>query len=325
MDTVRKVIVAVIVTAVLPFAVVAQTWQTRSNDSGALITASVSAPERSLSFFCTTPSPTGLPLLQTNEHESHRTDTPFTIIFAVGDALLDPYTDSSDLNATRVTFDTTTYGVPTMPWDEFFWSWNTTLSMQDPMVLNALSVRDMVFDPGRGTAYRYPVDGLSDGLRRTMATCVAGWQRSGVAVPPALQPFLSSDSTEPLPEPPTTVSPALDAHIRAGCNSSYQLSPSTLGLADLDRDGVEDVVLDWADVNCLGQLRRPFCGAANCSIDVFLSTRPGRPAGEFLGVGYQIVPAPNGGLGLRFGGTAAVCAQGGCDLVFWWDGQQFRQ
>jgi hypothetical protein len=49
-----------------------------------------------------------------------------------------------------LTLDATTFGLPPMPWDEFFGNWNTTLSMGDRMFVAARGAGSLVFDPGPG-------------------------------------------------------------------------------------------------------------------------------------------------------------------------------
>jgi hypothetical protein len=75
----------------------AQSWQSRINDSGALMSGAAFVPGNTLAFSCTAPSPSGRQLIETGDHEAQRTDTPFTMIVTIGAGLLDPYTDDSDL------------------------------------------------------------------------------------------------------------------------------------------------------------------------------------------------------------------------------------
>ncbi len=189
----------------------AQSWQSRINDSGALMSAAAFAPDNTLAFTCTAPSPSGRPLIETGDHEAQRTDTPFTMIVTVGDGLLDPYTDDSDLARPLVTLDATTFGLPPMPWDEFFWNWNTTLSMSDQIFTTARSAGSLVLDPGRGTAFQFSADGLTASLVRAMSYCITGWQLAGRAVPPDLMPILQAAASlgaGPAPiAPPTTAPP----------------------------------------------------------------------------------------------------------------------
>jgi hypothetical protein len=344
----------------------AQSWQSRINDSGALMSAAAFAPDNTLAFTCTAPSPSGRPLIETGDHEAQRTDTPFTMIVTVGDGLLDPYTDDSDLARPLVTLDATTFGLPPMPWDEFFWNWNTTLSMSDQIFTTARSAGSLVLDPGRGTAFQFSADGLTASLVRAMSYCITGWQLAGRAVPPDLMPILQAAASlgagpapiappttappppvtsawpgyapirssrlpagysfAPLLPLPATAPPQGDAHLTALCQGAWYSDPDHVQVADLDGDGREDFVLNWSGVQCQGAMTgRAFCGAANCRIDVFMSSRGYASPIELLGVAADVVLDGQGRIGLLLSATAFVCDGGVCDRPFYWNGTTLSQ
>jgi hypothetical protein len=233
------------------------------------------------------------------------------------------------------TLDATTFGLPPMPWDEFFWNWNTTLSMSDQIFTTARSAGSLVLDPGRGTAFQFSADGLTASLVRAMSYCITGWQLAGRAVPPDLMPILQAAASlgagpcrgfdagpgtdagppaapvslrvarlradpviptargysfAPLLPLPATPPPQGDAHLTALCQGAWYSDPDHVQVADLDGDGREDFVLNWSGVQCQGAMTgRAFCGAANCRIDVFMSSRGYASPIELLGVAADVV------------------------------------
>ncbi len=330
----------------------AQSWQSQINDSGALMSGYAFIPGNTLAFSCTAPSPSGRPMIETGDHEAQRTDTPFTMTVMVGPGLLDPSADDSDIRQLLMTLAGTTYGLPPMPWDEFYGNWFTTLSMSDPLFSAARASDGLVLDPGRGTAYTFPVDGLAEALVTAMGYCITGWQLVGFTVPQDLVPVLlaaesmgaphspaSSDyapvrssqlpdgyQLAPLMPLPPTHPPQRDAHLTALCQGAWSSDPNYEQVSDLDGDGREDYVLDWSGVECQGAISgRVFCGAANCRIDVFLSSRDYANPVEFLGMGMDVVQDTQGRVGLLLTGTPFVCSDGFCDKPFYWTGTDFAQ
>jgi hypothetical protein len=296
-----------------------QAWETNTVDTGGLIYGGTIAPEYSLTFTCTAPSPQRLPLTETEDHETIQS-VPYGMFVSLSAALVPPTGGAALLPAVTLTLDGTGYRLPPMRWDELYGEWMVELAMADPVFGALAQSSDLVLDSGTGQAWRYPVDGLAEGLSAAMSACATGWVQAGLALPPAL------GGAAPAPQPAASaqMTPEIDTFLRRNCDSGYTITDRAIALHDLDRDGLPDRILDWAGVTCTGAIPRPFCGAANCSIEVFLSSRPGNPE-SFLGVGYTVTQAANGAPGLRFGGTAGACARGECDRIFWWDGSRFRQ
>jgi hypothetical protein len=305
--------------AALPAVGMAQTWQGTTSDTGGLIYGGASAPARTLTFTCTAPSPQRRPLIETEDHKTIQS-VPFGMFVSLSAALVPPPGGEAQLPAVTLTLDGTGYRLPPLRWDELYYEWMVELAMADPLFGALSAASDLVLDSGTGAAWRYPVDGLAQGLSAAMSACAAGWVQTGLTLPPEL------GGAAPNPQAAATaqMTPEIDSFLRRGCEAGYTIVEGAITLHDLDRDGMPDRILDWAGVTCGGSIPRPFCGAANCSIDIFLSSRPGDPQ-SFLGVGYTVTQAANGAPGLRFGGTAGACARGECDRVFWWDGSRFRE
>lgn len=309
-----------VIAAFLPLAASAQTWRSETFDTGGLVYGSVFAPEASLSFTCNTPSPQGRPLMETEDHETIR-NGPFGVFVSLGSNLVPPQGGGTVLPAVTLVLNGTGYRLPPVVWDELYGEWMVELSMTDPLWTALSGASDLVLDAGTGAAWRYPTDGLAEGIEVAIGACVAGWMQAGYGVPAGIA--TAAAGAAPLQQPASLITPEIDRFLRRGCNASYTLDERAIEAHDLDRDGVPDRVVDWAGVTCNAAMSRPYCGAAYCSIEVFLSTRPGDPQ-SMLGVGFEVTQAANGAPGLRFGGTAGGCARGECDRVFWWDGTQFR-
>lgn len=312
----------------------AQTWSVRTNDSGALLTAVAHAPEFSLSFLCTAPAPRGRPLLETGEHEAQRTDGPFTVILTAGDSLMDPYADASTLSA-RMTLDGTTFGLPPMPWDELFWNWSVTLPMTDPMVLQAVSARSMIFDGGRGTAWQYPVDGLSDALTQALRFCAQGWQRAGHTVPGALVPVVGETAPAPVSAPAgqgQDTEARMRAEVNAHCGGSYRIEDEGIIRPDVNADGVADTVLFWGAVSCFagdyaGMIGGGVCGASQCATEVFLSGGTGGSEFELYSQGPVLDPGRPGeiGFGMNLSSCQGMGLMPACVAWYRWDGRELSR
>lgn len=201
-------------------------------------------------------------------------------------------------------------------------SWLLPVSMTDPFTLGLFETGRLILDGGDGRAWEYSTQGLAQALAGAFGPCIDAWRAEGHAVPAALAAF-GSETATPAAGPPAS----LAAYIARGCGGGYTMDSAELLSGLIDADEQVDYVLDWNIVRCDGAMARPFCGAANCSIDVFLSSRGYqlREGDGFLGIAPQLVPLSNGRMGLKISGTAGACATGFCDRPFWWDGVQLRQ
>ncbi|MEL6886852.1 MAG: hypothetical protein AAFP87_20260, partial [Pseudomonadota bacterium] len=128
----------------------------------------------------------------------------------------------------------------------------------------------------------------------------------------------------PVPDAPP---PAADAHIRGLCQGAFDLvDMSAVQASDIDGDARADFLLNWTGVRCNGGMKgRAFCGAANCRIDVFLSSRGYANPEELLAITADFVQNAQGRVGVLLAGTASVCADGFCDTPFYWNGITLAQ
>lgn len=331
----------------------AQEWTANTFDTGALIHGAAIAPGGSFVLSCTAPSPQGRPLVETGDHESLRTDAPFGLAVSFTIELVDPLqSEDNNLPAPQMTLDGQSYALPAMQYSDFYGVWSGISSMETPGFLELFQATELVVDPGRGTAYRYPVAGLSAALDIAFGPCLERWFDLGNPLPPRIQAYVidgvAPDQPVPTPVPlsgpvavnlPAGLSPAprfelpdvapqaAFDHVVNQCQGAFDIvDPEAVVATDLDGDGVADYILNYTGVSCAGGLTgRAFCGAANCSIEVFLSSRGYRAPDAFLGTDLQPVIGPQGRSGLVLSGTPFLCADGFCDTPFYWTGTDFVQ
>jgi hypothetical protein len=185
-----------------------QTWQATTGDSTALLYASAFAPGGTTSFDCTTPSPQGVPLIQTGDHETTRTDRPYDMMVRFNVDLIDPFVTPNQLQAVRIILDGVAYQLPMVEYQDFYGAWYTWLPMTDGLFLGLTLAREMVVDTGTGAAWSYPTDGLRDAFLTAASHCIRGWEQQGQQTPGALAfwrngPSASAPATAPAPAPAT--------------------------------------------------------------------------------------------------------------------------
>lgn len=329
----------------------AQTWEGNTFDTGALIHGGAIAPGGSFSLSCTAPSPQGRPLIETGDHESLRTDTPYDLAVSFSIDLIDPFVDDSPLPAPQMFIDGQAYPLPPMEYSDFYGAWTGITTLDTPGILELFQVNELIVDPGRGTAFSYPVIGLSAALDTALAPCLERWFDLGHPLPPRVQAYVTTGLVpgQPAPTPvpleqtpsralPAGFSPAPQFeipdvapqlafdHIFAQCNGPFEIAPEAIQSADLDGDGVADFIVNYAGVDCGNGIRGGgFCGAANCSIEVFVSTRNHDDPFLLLGLGVFPVLDAQGRAGMLLEGTASTCAGGLCETPFIWTGSGFAQ
>ncbi len=309
----------------------AQSWESRTGDNGSLYFGSATLQDAPISFGCTAPSPAGVPLIETGSHESHRSD-PYEIILNLRDSLFDWAPPYSFENVVIGVGDAG-YLLPRVDLNELQGT-AVYISMADPMIGALMDAESFVLATGQGPVHSFSADGLGDALRTSFAFCANRWGQLGHAVPPGLgERLASAESTVPptglslaeIPsEPFEVVMPAgIISHLTQQCGANYQIAPASMQVGYIDYDSELDFVLNWGDVTCQGQRGGGYCGAANCSIDIYLSGRGYTPLGDgLLGTDAQVVPLSNGYHGIQLNGTLFICADGYCDRPFYWTGTQ---
>lgn len=319
---------ALLCLALLPAAAGAQ-WSALTGGDGTYLYGRASDPSGTFSLSCTAPSPQGIPAIETGWHESHTTG-PYGLTLELSDSLFD-WSATTVLSNVVVQLDETGYRLPPVYLDELMGT-GVKLPMADPMIQALFGATRLLLDPGQGKAYDYDLTGLAPALDQAMIHCINRWLALGHPIPAALTRY----RIEGEPPPPVTTAtatpaqafapPAAEAHIRGLCESDYDVNIDGVQSADFDGDGAGDFILNWSDITCRGPLgARPFCGAANCQIDIFMSSLGYAAAPSFLGISTQVVTLPDGRAGFMLSGTSFVCADGYCDRPWVWTGAEFTQ
>jgi len=210
--------------------------------------------------------------------------------------------------------DETGYRLPPVGFNELDGGWEVQLAMTDPMFAALTEARRLVMQVGPSTAWELPVAGLSDALATITSACGKAWVDTGHPAPASFASAVPMD---------LVVKAKQAVAITCG-HDIFAIGPRGLSTANVDGDAVPDVILDYNDITCGPNQRRPnVCGANTCSIDVFLSktfATSGRPEG-ILGVGAGTVPLSNGNVAVSAMGNYGMCqSQEPCSFLFYWDG-----
>lgn len=299
----------------------AQNWSVWSDDNGGYAVASVGLEVPSMSMSCHARSVQNLPLFQTGWHES-TVAPPYHFIFGFTQNLIDTWIQQRrDL---ILFVDQTGYQLPLTQWNEMEGGWEVKLPMSDPIFAAMNSATRLVLQVGSEAAWEFPVNGLAASLEEARQYCANTWVRTGYPAPHWFGPV--TGAAPPLPTSTGFQIPQqVLGYANTQCEGNASIEPSALKGGDLDRDGLPDVVLDWRGVTCPGSTMNLFCGAANCSIDVFMSSRSYLRPLQMLGMGPTIAPAPTGQLGLFISGTWSLCGENGCDAPWVWNGTTLVQ
>ena len=313
-----------------------QDWSGNSSDSGALVHGWTRDPGNTLRLYCNAPSTGGRRLIDVGDHETRRSQ-PFAIFFELGSTQL-VATDINDQNANVTVFvDQTGYRLPPVVYDEFYGGWTVELSMSDPMMLALLSAQMVMLDLGNGTRRALPVAGLTQRLDAAMRACINAWAVQGQTIPVGLDRFWPNVGegavATPVPARPAANGievqlPAQIANYLSGrCGAGFQIPPFSMNMGNLDGDGHPDFVLAWRDMICPNLSISSYCGASDCAIDLFLSSRGYSPLTDaLLGMSVGLVPLANGRDGIGLSASYTICSGDGvCDNPFYWDGRSLRQ
>lgn len=305
----------------------AQVWESRTDDNGSLIFGTASSPNYRLWFSCNAPSPQGRPLWETGSQEETLNE-PFELLMAFSEDLFRGATGARQ-EGVVLYVGATPFVVP--PFDLIGMNGpEVVLSLSEPMVQALYDAPSLRLVTAQGVVHAVTAAGLGTALSTAMQVCVARWADMGHPVPETLSRYRPASATTPAPVPSgpatsiATLPPVIVEHVNAMCGGSARLEEAALRLTDdLDGDGAPDYVIHFSDVFCQPDDTRGFCGAANCSIDVFMSSAGYADPFEFLGLDVSPVKAAGGRLGLALSATPFVCADGACDGVWLWNGRTF--
>lgn len=306
---------ALVAALALPGAGQAQVWRADTFDNGAWFEAWVSAAEGLPRFHCGGVSPTGLPLPQSDEPILTTVGALDLWMPDNGPMLqrLDP-PPRTDL---RLVTDAQAFALPNAYYDMlYFDGWVQTIGVRDAALGALATSQAWAIDGQHGRWGPFTSAGLGQALQTAIAYCEARWN----AVPAA-----------PAPAPPAgdlaaLLETARQRDIAETCPRGATVDPTTPLRADLDGDGIADIVQDQAGVRCTGEYLTEHCGAALCSVAVYLSRlypQRGKPE-WFLGGGAHLVQGTDGQIWIGTGGRLADCPQAyhpaGCTFYWRFDG-----
>lgn len=311
-----------------------QPWEVLGGDTGTYVWGLTRQPGMTIEIGCTAPSPQGRPAIETYSHEMLTTD-PFQVYLRVPDPLFvwsPPYWQ----RGARLIVDDIRHVLPDFQLNELQGT-AAMVPMDSPVVLGLFDTRApaIALVSPQDRTHAQSTNGLRDAMIAALRPCVERWQQMGHSLPAALAPILAPaatgiprfDLSGAAPSPVTRVAdlPApIAVHVNAQCNGTARIEESALSLpGDLDFDGRPDYAIHYGGVLCQPGDQRLFCGAANCSIEVFGSSRGYAPIFEFLGLDVRPEVAADGRLGLRLSATRFICADGHCDRPWVWNGRTF--
>ncbi len=297
----------------------AQSWGTTTSDDGGFAAGMVRYPGLGAGFTCTARSVQNKRIIDTSWFEV-TTAPPWHFIVWFDEVLIPTTTiKRSDL----VYFvGQTGYRLPLTYYNELDGGWQVMLPMTDELFTALSGANRLVLAVGAQQSWELPVAGLGAALDEARAFCAATWAITGPAAPPGLAVVPAPapmPAPQPAPQGPFTLPQQIIADVQGKCAGAI-ITPKALTAGDLDGDGQPDVAVDYAGVTCPGHALNPYCGAANCSIDVFMSSRGYLNPIQLLGVGATMVPLPGGRMGLGVSGSWSLCGDNGCDKPFVWNG-----
>jgi len=214
------------------------------------------------------------------------------------------------------------YRLPEITWDDLSYEWSTRVQATGGMFEAIAAAPSFEIRSDAGVV-QVGTSGFSTAYSSLLGIC-----RSQFAA--AFKPWKPAPAIAARPQParPQSMRQAAEASVGRGCNGPSTYEPDAFLSGDIDGDGVEDVVLHWGAITCSGALPRPFCGASQCTSEVFLSqlfpTRQ-RPE-EMLGLGVRLQPLSNGNMAVAVGGSLSSCNAAGlqsCEFLYYWNGSDF--
>ena len=286
---------------ILTQAAMAQSWQTSTQDDGSFYYGIAYVPGK-IGLFCGGRSPQGLSPQSTGNVEPRITKRG-QLGLEMTDALIGPNQTGIARRDIMAVIGTLGYRLPEVHLNELVGAQEQFLQANDPLVQALQSGQPIEFRTDIGGRSQVPTDGAAAAIATTISYC------ERLANAPARLDLTA----------------AAQSYIFQACGGQAQATQGYLLQGDLDLDGQLDIVVDWSRITCPGTLPRPFCGAANCSVDLFLSRsfRTGRQPEGYLAIGVTMQASPFGGAQLVMGGNLSACQNiNGCQRVLRWDGRQ---
>ncbi|MGD9863579.1 MAG: hypothetical protein AB7S99_10230 [Pseudodonghicola sp.] len=219
----------------------------------------------------------------------------------------------------------TGYRLKGLRWNEPFSTWETDLPVNDPAFAAIAGAPrfELRYDGGRhalsSEGFRAGLGQLAGYCQSMFAAIGKPWAQAvagGAAVGRAAGQMLAVVSMRQRAE----------ADILRSCNGPAVKTAEAILGAQIDGDGVEDVIVDWRAVTCTGGLPQPFCGASMCSVGVYVSALfpwKGRPE-TLSALGVRLQPLNNGNDAVALIGSVGDCTRAfgrpDCDFLWYWRG-----
>ncbi|MCV6594530.1 MAG: hypothetical protein OIF48_16370 [Silicimonas sp.] len=320
----------------------AQDWQVRSSVERGWSIGTVSHPSDALWLQCAAFDPNA-PGADPFYGEGINT-TPYGLTIGVADKLAARYWDGAGepaLDGVTLQVLGGLYPLPKLYLNELSSSdWESVVSLGSQVVLAFAQGENMVLrGPDRGPMTRLPGAGITDALAEVIRFCDAAWQGLGAPLPPSVEDLVGAvRAARPAPQRPAelasapslplpqTIPPVIQSYLSRKCEGGWRIGAAeNFSGSDIDGDGQVDILANWAGITCEGTQRGlAFCGAANCQIDLFLSTRGYANPEELLGSNARFVTDNRGRVAILRAGTASLCPDTSCDKPLYWNGASLQ-
>lgn len=316
-----SLIFVLLLLSVLASPATAQDWTAQISDDRVFDGGWATAPGRSVGMHCAARKPGQGPAMDSQWVETTIPD-PWRFVLSFSDQLFPgPAYQRDDV---ILFIDQTGYRLPTVYQNELAGGWEVTLSLTDPLYRAMTTGQRMVMQVGPDAAWEIPMQGAGRAIEQVVAVCAATWQRTGNRPPNAL-----TAPGEPGARQDVGLRHWAEQSASTACSDFFTAGPNGFLTANIDGDGIPDVIVNYNDITCDNDGRRPgVCGASLCSVDVFLSrtfARTNRPE-QLLGMSAAFVDLSNGNQALSITGNLSMCQdRPDCTFLWYWDGGQFTE
>jgi hypothetical protein len=321
-------VIAGVMLALAGLPAMAQDWRVDLRDDGSYLHGTATLAGDLVSLWCVAPSPQGRDPLSSEAYLVEPM-APYAIRI-LADAAFVAAPGQSRVDAI-IGVDGGVFSLPMTVFGEEEAHWSVDIAMAEPLIAAALGTAKLTASMAGRAPVSLGTNGLNAALNAAMSHCIGGWQTAGYPLPAGLGLSVAAPRNPTLPAgnmaAPNGAGAILmtmvDRHILQGCGSTYAVDPGYLQGAEVDGDGIDDLLIDWNHISCQGASPRPFCGAANCSASVFLSQSTpakGEPE-EAFGTSHGFVPLSNGRMAVSSSFHAG--AQGTFEVLMYWDGLAF--
>ncbi|MEZ5912519.1 MAG: hypothetical protein R3D84_10100 [Paracoccaceae bacterium] len=331
---------------VLAAPVAAQDWQVSTSDDGSFFYAN--ARTAGLALECGGQSPQRLSPAVTGNVEP--LVTPPYAFFVVPDATLVGTTTPPPRSDVVIHAAQQAFRLPALNYNEFFSSWMQPVAMYDPLITALRREGRFAISVDSLGQVDIPSSGARAAIEAAFEFCASRTAAFGHPVPPELGGSGSSAPTpapapaEPVPqasapgpapgEPSERLKAMVAADIAATCGGTNpKVEPGYMQVGDIDADGQPDILMYWGDVNCnnpsmpMNGYGGGFCGASQCSGNVYLSSQPDAFRDAVLGQGAALALRADGGADLAMGMSLAECSTlpqpNDCTRLMRWNGRDF--